>query len=66
MLFQMMKKVHSEYSEELEERAAIMEFDGGLSRDDAELAAAKHIRSKYNDGYTRTVFEHDPKRRNRA
>jgi hypothetical protein len=30
--------------EQIEERAAIMEYDGGLSRHDAELAATKAIR----------------------
>jgi hypothetical protein len=38
------------HTEEYEERAAIMEFDGGLSREDAELQAAKILNRKYLRG----------------
>ena len=33
----------TDWAEEYEERAAIMEFDGGLSRDDAEYMAQMRI-----------------------
>ena len=35
--------------EEFEERAAIMEFDGGLSREDAEREALECMRQKRKD-----------------
>ena len=35
--------------EELEERAAIMEYDGGMSREDAERAAMERLQYKYRE-----------------
>ncbi len=40
------KLIPPEHEEEYEERAAIMQFDGGLSRDDAERLAIKLLREK--------------------
>ena len=45
-------KLTAEWSEELreefEERAAIMEYDGGLLRDEAEQKAYERLCEKYN------------------
>ena len=41
-------KVHPERREELEERAAIMEHDGLLKKEDAEDFAVKWLEVKYN------------------
>jgi hypothetical protein len=35
---------------DLEERAAIMEFDGGLSREDAEREAVRLVAQRWNGG----------------
>jgi hypothetical protein len=40
------KLIPPEHEEEYEERAAIMQFDGGLLRDDAERLAIKLLREK--------------------
>jgi hypothetical protein len=40
------KLIPPEHKEEYEERAAIIEFDGGLSREDAEQLAIKLLREK--------------------
>lgn len=41
------KELEPQMREEYEERAAIMQYDGGLSRADAELRAAELVVGKY-------------------
>ncbi len=36
-----------QHSEEVEERAAIMEYDGGMNRDEAERQAISQLKLKY-------------------
>lgn len=45
----MTQKVKNEWRELFEERAAIMEYDGGLSREEAEQEAEKIIQALKND-----------------
>jgi hypothetical protein len=45
------KLIPPEYQEEFEERAAIMEFDGGLIRVDAERFALQLLKEKCHDQY---------------
>lgn len=40
-----------EWRIEYEERAAILEYDGGLSRDEAERQAAREIQDRLKDGF---------------
>lgn len=47
MTFPEFMRNHPEHREELEERAAIMEFHGGMERRDAEEAAVERMISKY-------------------
>jgi hypothetical protein len=45
--YQRFLRQHPEHAEELEERAAIMEYDGGKKRDSAEANALWRIKDKY-------------------
>lgn len=47
MTFPEFMRNNPEHREELEERAAIMEFHGCMSREDAEEAAVDRLISKY-------------------
>lgn len=48
-----MMEGYEQFTEEFEERAAIMEFDGGMTREEAEKAAYKLLTEKEKDDFIR-------------
>jgi hypothetical protein len=48
MTYHEFARSYPEHREELEERAAIMEFSGGREREDAEKRAVMRLRIKYD------------------
>ena len=58
MLFADLIKAYPEHSEEAQERAAIMEYDGNLNRGAAEQETVRLIKWKYGLFDQGGLFEH--------
>lgn len=49
----------TDHAEEIEERAAIMEYQGGMTRERAEYLAARWIDKKYGQGFPRPQVQNE-------
>jgi hypothetical protein len=54
---ELLKRLNEDQREEFEERAGIMQYDGGLTRDHAECLAMLYLLKKYHTGQLVSYIE---------